>query len=707
MPSLDLKTSVQYIKGVGPRRAVILERHGIREVGDLLTYAPFRYEDRTRFTLVKQLLPGEPQSICVTVLACGLARTRRRGMFIYDLAARDDSGIIRCKWFNGQYLERQKVFRQGMQVIFYGKPEPDPYGHGNLQFINPQFEIIHNEPGLETINSLEMGRVVPVYEAMGELGSRQLRRILYGLLESTALKEFDPLPASIRRARGLPERGVALRQIHFPDSREKLELLNAFRTPSQQRMIFEEFFLLEAGLGLKRKRARRQTGISFQTSDAIRGSIKKILPFHPTTAQKRVLREIVEDMRSPSPMNRLLQGDVGSGKTIVALQAMVIAIANGYQTVLMAPTEILAAQHYLYARRIFAPLHYRMALLVSGLKAKERSEIRSRLKNGEIDLVVGTHAVLEKNVEFQRLGLVVIDEQHRFGVVQRLELKRKGEFPDTLVMTATPIPRTLALTLYGDLDFSVLDELPPLRQPIETRWLKDDQREKLYWFLRQEMKSGSQVYVVCPLIEESEVSDLRAAIAMYEDLSKHVFPDIPIGLLHGRMTNKEKDEVMTRFSSGTLSVLVSTTVIEVGVDVPNATIMVIEHAERFGLAQLHQLRGRIGRGKKKSSCFLMTPETVNEDARHRLKCLEQTLDGFKIAQMDLELRGPGEFFGTRQSGVPMFRMANLIRDQEVLELAKREATRFVERPADDPEFEAVLRYLRANWSRRFGLMSVG
>jgi ATP-dependent DNA helicase RecG len=391
----------------------------------------------------------------------------------------------------------------------------------------------------------------------------------------------------------------------------------------------------------------------------------------------------------------------------VALQAMVIAVHNGYQTVLMAPTEILAVQHFLYAQRILAPLGLRVALLTSGQKRKEKAETLEALRRGEMDLVVGTHAVLEKNIEFKKLGLVVIDEQHRFGVVQRLQLKRKGEHPDTLVMTATPIPRTLALTLYGDLDFSVIDELPPLRQPIETRWLKEEQREKVHWFLREQVRQGSQIYVVCPLIEESEISDLKAAVAMYEDLSKNVFPDVRVNLLHGRLSNKEKDEVMKAFTFGATQILVSTTVIEVGVDVPNATVMVVEHAERFGLAQLHQLRGRIGRGKKKSFCFLMTPQTVNDEAAQRLRCVEQTTDGFKIAELDLQMRGPGEFFGTRQSGVPLFRIANLLRDQDVLELAKREATLFVERPSDDPEFADLLRYLRANWNRRFGLVSVG
>jgi ATP-dependent DNA helicase RecG len=707
MPLLDLNTPIQYLKGVGPRRAELLATRGIQQVGDLLAYAPFRYEDRAHFSRVKDLQRGVPQSMLVTVLSCGLSRTRRRGLFIYDLAARDASGIVRCKWFNAAYLEQRKVFRQGQRVVFYGKPEADPYGHGNLQFINPHFEILDGESEGDARTSIEMGRIVPVYEAMGPLGTRHLRRLIWNALATADLKDFDPLPSAVSQRFGFLRREEALRQFHFPDSGERLDSLNAFRAPSQQQLIFEELFLLEVGLGLKRRRARQQPGISFQTSDSVRTAIKKILPFHPTTAQKRVLREIVEDMRAPTPMNRLLQGDVGSGKTIVALQAIVVAIHNGYQTALMAPTEILAAQHYLYAKRVLAPLGIRIALLTSGLKRSERDAIQEGLRSGQVDLVIGTHAVLEKHIELRKLGLVVIDEQHRFGVVQRLQLKKKGEYPDTLVMTATPIPRTLALTLYGDLDVSVIDELPPLRQPIETRWLREDQRERLHWFLRQQVQQGSQVYVVCPLIEESETSDLKAALVTYRDLSQRVYPELRVGLLHGRMANREKDEVMGRFSSGETHVLVSTTVIEVGVDVPNATVMVIEHAERFGLAQLHQLRGRIGRGKKKSYCFLMTPEAVSEDAERRLKCLEQMTDGFKIAELDLEMRGPGEFFGTRQSGIPMFRFANLIRDQELLELAKREAGAFVERPSSDAELAQVTQYLRTHWNRWFGLVNVG
>ena len=707
MALLEPSTPIQYLKGVGPHRAEWLSRRGIIVVGDLLTYAPFRYEDRVHFSTVKNLRVGEPQSICVRILSCALSRTRGRGIFIYDMAARDDSGIVRCKWFNALYLQERKVFREGMRVIFYGKPEPDPYGHGNLQFLNPQFEILGDGEAGGGSSSIEMGRIVPVYEAIGALGTRPLRRLVYSALQSADLTRDDPLPPSVTTRLRFSSRNDAVRRFHFPDSSDKVDTLNAFRSEAQTRLIFEELFLLEAGLALKRRKARRQAGISFTAGEATRAAIKKILPFHPTAAQKRVLGEIVNDMRTPFPMNRLLQGDVGSGKTIVALQAMVIAIENGYQAVLMAPTEILAAQHYLYAQRILAPLRYRVALLTSALPRSEKSATLEALREGNVDLLVATHAVLEKNIEFKNLGLVVIDEQHRFGVLQRLELKRKGERPDTLVMTATPIPRTLALTLYGDLDVSVIDELPPLRQPIETRWIREDQRASLHTFLRRQIQDGSQVYVVCPLIEESETSDLKAAIAMHKDLSRQVFPGLTVGLLHGRMPNKEKDEVMSRFAAGAIAILVSTTVIEVGVDVPNATVMVIEHAERFGLAQLHQLRGRIGRGKKKSFCFLVTPEAVNEEATLRLKCLEATRDGFKIAELDLEMRGPGEFFGTRQSGIPVFRIANLIRDQEWLELAKREAATFVERAEEDPERVALVKYLRANWKRRFGLMGVG
>jgi ATP-dependent DNA helicase RecG len=485
---------------------------------------------------------------------------------------------------------------------------------------------------------------------------------------------------------------------------------------------------------MKRRQQKAETGIAFRLDEQVRQAIKKILPFHPTAAQKRVLKEIADDMQKPYPMRRLLQGDVGSGKTIVSFQAAIIAIENGYQVALMAPTEILAQQHYFSARRILENAGYRIVLLTGSLEADRKREIRRHIAQGNAQLVIGTHALLEEKVEFAKPGLVIVDEQHRFGVLQRLKLMRKsgegektsratlgqtGEAarlhtgsaePDVLVMTATPIPRTLALTLYGDLDLSVLDELPPGRTPVVTRRISDDRSPEVWDFVRKQVAKGHQVYVVYPVIAESEETELKAAIKMYRELSGKIFSDLKVGLLHGRLDADLKDQVMRMFQKGELQILVATTVIEVGVDVPNATVMVIEHAERFGLAQLHQLRGRIGRGAAKSFCVLMTGGKVTEEGERRLDAMVRTNDGFAIAELDLELRGPGEFFGTRQAGMPSFRVANLIRDRQLLELAKREAAAVMAGPNDEVtqvEISRALVALRTRWQRTYGLVEVG
>jgi ATP-dependent DNA helicase RecG len=516
----------------------------------------------------------------------------------------------------------------------------------------------------------------------------------------------DRLPASVVQKNGLVDRATAVRETHFPAGEQKLDELCHFRTPAQVRLIFEEFFSVGAGLALKRRKAKSVAGVEFQVKDSARQAIRKILPFHPTSAQKRVLKEIVDDMCSAKPMNRLLQGDVGSGKTIVAIQAAILAIENGYQVALMAPTEILATQHYLYIKQLFRPLDYRVELLISARKAAEKAEIKQGIAVGAVHLAIGTHAMIEENVRFAQLGLVVVDEQHRFGVLQRFELIRKGYHPDVLVMTATPIPRTLALTLYGDLDFSVIDELPPHRTPITTKLLEEHDRETAYAFIRDRVRRGEQAYVVCPVIEEGGKLDLKPAVTMYEQLARNVFPELRVGLLHGRLASDEKEDIMQRFKRGEVQILVSTTVVEVGVDVPNATIMLIEHADRFGLSQLHQLRGRIGRGSKKSYCLLMADERRSDISEERLNTMVATTDGFRIAEIDLKLRGPGEFFGTRQWGIPAFRIANLLRDQEILEWAKREAAEFIANPNLQQELETFVQYLRAEWPRRYGLASV-
>jgi len=708
-PNLNLATEVKYLKGVGPARAQILASRGISTVKDLLYHTPFRYEDRTRLTRVRDLVPGQMTTVLVRVLTCGLMRTRK-GKYIYDLSAIDASapeakGMIRCKWFNAVWLERYKVFRPGQRVFFYGKVEHDPFGTGNLQMVQPQHEIL---PESETGDgeSLEVGRVVPIYESVGTITPRILRRLIAAALAGLEEQIPDTLPESVRRKHKLLGCATALRLTHFPSPDQPLDQLCNFRSPAQARLIFEEFINVASGLALKRRKAKEARGVEFHKTDSARKAIKTVLPFHPTTAQKRVLKEIVDDMCSPHPMNRLLQGDVGSGKTIVAIQAALLAMDNGFQVALMAPTEILATQHYLYIKELLRPLPCEVELLISARKASEKEALKKRIADGSTSLVVGTQALIEEDVGFARLGLVVVDEQHRFGVLQRYQLIRKGLTPDVLVMTATPIPRTLALTLYGDLDFSVIDELPPNRTPIETRLWGESDRPQALEFIRDKVRGGQQAYVVYPLIEESAQLDLRTAVREFEQLSRNVFPEFRVALLHGRLPSEEKESVMRHFKNGDVQILVSTTVVEVGVDVPNATVMLIEHAERFGLSQLHQLRGRIGRGKGKSFCLLLAGEPLTEAAEVRLNTIAQTTDGFRIAEIDLKLRGPGEFFGTRQWGIPALRVANLVRDQEILEWAKRAASDFLEHPDSPQELDAYVAFLRREWPRRYGLAAV-
>jgi ATP-dependent DNA helicase RecG len=633
-----------------------------------------------------------------------------------------------------------------------------------LQIIQPQFEILGdasdsgvngagNAAEKKAAESLEIGRIVPIYEAIGRLTPRWFRKVIRTALDNLTPDLADPIPAAVRAHLGLISPRAAFWNVHWPEPGESFEALQSSRTPAHIRMIFDELFFVELGLELKRREQKAQTGIAFRLDDRARAAIKKILPFHPTAAQKRVLKEIAEDMEKPYPMRRLLQGDVGSGKTIVGFEAAIIAIENGCQVALMAPTEILAQQHYFSARRILENAGYRIVLLTGSLEADQKRDVRRHISQGNAQLVIGTHALLEEKVEFARLGLVIVDEQHRFGVLQRLKLMRKsgdgeetgraalgrtGEGarphtsdpvptgdpahtssafaePDVLVMTATPIPRTLALTLYGDLDLSVLDELPPGRTPIVTRCGADDESPKVWEFVRKQVAAGHQAYVVYPVISEkaaaeNEESELKAAIKMYRELSGKIFADLKVGLLHGRLDAELKDQVMRMFQRGELQILVATTVIEVGVDVPNATVMVIEHAERFGLAQLHQLRGRIGRGAAKSYCILMTGGKVTEEGQRRLDAMVKTNDGFKIAELDLELRGPGEFFGTRQAGMPSFRVANIIRDAQLLEAAKHEAAAVIAGPNEEisaAEISRALVHMRARWQHTYGLVEVG
>jgi ATP-dependent DNA helicase RecG len=720
---LELSTPVQYVKGVGPRIGEALAAKGIHTVGDLLHYLPFRYEDRLNPRGISELRAGEMATIVGEVRSSGLFRTR--SMPIFQLTVGQGRARLRCLWFHGTYLKDK--FIPGQMIALYGKVEEDQRSH-ELQIVQPQFEILadsgdgDNGAEKKAAESLEIGRIVPIYEAIGRLTPRWFRRIIRTALDNLTPDLPEPIPAAVRGHLGLISPRAALWNVHWPEPGESFDALQSSRTAAHIRMIFDELFFVELGLELKRRQQKSQTGIAFRLDDQARAAIKKILPFHPTTAQKRVLKEIAADMEKPYPMRRLLQGDVGSGKTIVGFEAAIIAIENGCQVALMAPTEILAQQHYFSARRILEDAGYRIVLLTGSLEADRKREVRRHISQGNAQLVIGTHALLEEKVEFAKLGLVIVDEQHRFGVLQRLKLMKKSvesegngakatpTEPDVLVMTATPIPRTLALTLYGDLDLSVLDELPPGRTPIVTRCVSDDESPKVWDFVRKQVAAGHQAYVVYPVIAENEESELKAAIKMYRELSSRIFADLKVGLLHGRLDAELKEQVMRMFQRGELQILVATTVIEVGVDVPNATVMVIEHAERFGLAQLHQLRGRIGRGGAKSYCILMTGGKVSEEGQRRLDAMVKTNDGFQIAELDLELRGPGEFFGTRQAGLPSFRVANLIRDAKLLEAAKREAAAVIAGPNTEISAEEISRalvHMRARWQHTYGLVEVG
>jgi ATP-dependent DNA helicase RecG len=603
----------------------------------------------------------------------------------------------------------------GCSLVIYGQAKKDPYAHGSLALMNPECEILEEEQNGPSVHS---GRVVPIYRRLGDLRTRTLRQILYSLLSDLPMDIPDAIPSYLSKQLHFLSKPKALQQLHFPrlrgtlqsDRAKELDLLNAGMSPAHKRFIFEELFQLQVAIRMVREhRVRHLKGRAFQLGENVREAIKRILPFHPTESQKRALKEIAEDICSPHPMSRLLQGDVGSGKTIVAAQAAIIAVENGAQVAIMAPTEILAEQHHFYFRRLLAPVNYKVDLLKGSLSAKEKKEVQGRLLRGETNIVIGTHALVQEGVAFKNLALVVVDEQHRFGVAQRNILKEKGNQPDMLVMTATPIPRSLALTLYGDLDVSIINQLPPGRKPIETLWYEEKDRGKAFNAIRQTVAEGHQVYIVYPLVEESEKSDLRAATETAEHLQSDMFPEMRIGLLHGRMKSTEKEAVMLRFASGEIQILVSTTVIEVGVDVANAALMIIEHSERFGLAQLHQLRGRVGRGATQSKCILLGDVHGSQEARRRLEIMCETNDGFRIAEVDLELRGPGEMIGTRQSGIPAFRYANLIRDRKALDIARVEADRFLQilRAQPNEESRRIALYIRRQWEQHFGLALTG
>jgi ATP-dependent DNA helicase RecG len=840
---LELTTPVKFVKRIGERIAQSLATRGVSTVEDLLYHLPFRYEDRLNPQPIASLTPGAMASIIGEVRGSVLLRTRSGPMF--EMTLGQGLGTVKCIWFHGTYLKDK--FKLGQMVAVYGKLEPSRSAMaaaaagtlgaaaGRFKMIQPQFEILPDpgDPDAD-LAMLEMGRIVPVYESLGgttpwgaKLTSKWTRRVLWSVLEeldkSTPEPATDPgapfvtasssrvgsisdgtvpetLPPALLARLNLPTRLAALRAVHFPEAGTPMVELMSSTTPAHKRLIFEELFYLELGLELKRRRMKQRIGTAFTTTPAVREALKQVLPFHPTSAQKRVLGEIVADMRKPQPMRRLLQGDVGSGKTIVAMQAALVAIENGFQVALMAPTEILATQHYLSARKLLSGAispstgqPYKIALLTGSLDPATKRQTQGRIMRGDAQFIIGTHALQEDKADFANLGLVIVDEQHRFGVQQRFKLMRKpgpdgiASDPDVLAMTATPIPRTLALTVYGDLDVSVIDQMPPGRTPIVTRRTTAERAADVWDFVRKQVAQGRQAYLVYPIIEGSrddqpeldfardeldeQVSEsagrqagktaskaaalraegpsytsmgrspmlgrkknpraegptysaaksrksakpeklfekpkLRSATEMYDELRHGPLAGLRLGLLHGRLSADDKEVTMARFQRGDIDVLISTTVIEVGVDVANASVMVIDHADRFGLAQLHQLRGRVGRGAAKSYCILISGDRVTEQAEVRLNAMVATQNGFELAELDLQQRGPGEFFGTRQTGLPEFRVANLLRDRSILELAKREAERFAAArdPAlTDAEIGAVWDRLKHQWQRRYGLM---
>lgn len=689
---ISVDTPVQYLKGIGPARAKFLQRLGIKTLHDVFYYIPWRYEDRRVIKEISELRYGKLETTTGEVISAGVITTPKKKLKIFEIAIIDGSAILHCKWFNQPYLER--YLKKGQKIILTGTVKPRPYSTHGLEMENPVFELIDSDNRF-----IHTSRIVPIYKATEGISPKQLRALMYNLINTHIGVVKDYIPEDILIRNRLKSLDWSIKEVHFPEEASDIDSLNRGVSPAHRRLAFDELFLLELGLALMKRKESVRRGISFRDGDQLVNSFIQSLPFELTSAQKRVIEQIRTDMEGPQPMNRLVHGDVGCGKTVIALISMLKAVGSGYQSCLMAPTEILAEQHYINIHRMVEGLGLNVVMLTSGVKEKPFDDILS----GDAHIVVGTHALIQEKVRFKRLGLAIIDEQHKFGVVQRANLRRKGFNPDILIMTATPIPRTLALTLYGDLDISIIDELPPGRRPVKTKVFFPAQKERIYSLIESELSKKRQAYIVYPLIEGSEKLDLKTAVNGAEAF-KRIFSHRTVGLVHGRMSTSERESIMSRFKSGEIDILVATTVIEVGVDVPNASLMLIVHAERFGLAQLHQLRGRIGRGNYESHCILLAYPPFSDDAHQRLKAMESTGDGFRIAEEDLVIRGPGEFFGTRQSGMPDLSVANIIRDVDILEISRREAFTLVDSDPQLRGYPLLREALNRRWIGRLELI---
>ncbi len=695
-----LSLPVQYVKGVGPKLSALLGKKGLITVEDMIYFLPRKYEDRRFVRSISATRPGMKETIVGEVQSAQIRLYRKKRVFEVQVA--DGTGALTAKWFHGNYPFLKKIFEKGKRIIFTGEIKGFLF---EKELIHPDFEVLEEDDD----HLLHFKRIVPIYSETEGLGQKNLRRIMKRVVDDFTGYVLSPLPEDILQRQGLQDMHRSIRAVHFPEGDSDVEALNRMNSEAHRRMIFDEFFFFELGMALRKKGTLLHVGIPMRPKGEGLKRFLQRLPFELTAAQRRVIGEITGDMEKSIPMHRLLQGDVGCGKTVVSMAAMIVACESGYQAAIMAPTEILAEQHHRNITNWAAAQGFNTVILTGSLKASDRKKAFKGIERGEVDIIVGTHALIQEEVKFHRLGLVIVDEQHRFGVIQRALLREKGVHPHILVMTATPIPRTLAMTVYGDLDVSVIDEMPPGKKPVKTRIFYEKERQRVYDIIRKEMVKGNQVFVVYPLVEESENVDLRDATKMAEHLQKDVYPEFKVGLIHGRMKGREKDRIMERFIGKEIHLLVSTTVIEVGIDIPQASLMVIEHAERFGLAQLHQLRGRVGRGDIPSYCVLISGLPVSDLSTRRLRVMEETTDGFRIAEEDLTIRGPGEFLGTRQSGLPDFRVANILRDGRILNEARQEAFRLVERDAflEKPEHGLLKEVLLRRWEGRLDLAWTG